>query len=291
MSFDIRDGAIAFPYHETLGIFDGATSTLIGVRTLDERVVDGKSHGLTIVSWLADGWRGKGLGTEELRALLEFAHTHLAIAIVAAGVEETNVAAQIQHRAAGFRDVRHPPAPARRRPDRSHRLDAAHPEVDEGPLRPPARRAKIVYAPVVAEILAVAYRIAATFEHAQIGTEDLALACVHQEIRDQIDRDLPTFTELADRLGWRAVRNPNVNVDRPLGPDVGDVLGEVVRVHALREKFPVDGHLALRRARRERHRRRPPARAQVAEPGGSAARFCSSRATSAALLVSATARW
>ena len=241
MSFDIRDGVIPFPYHETIGIFDGTTSTLIGVRTLDERVVDGKSHGLTIASWLADGWRGKGLGTEELRALLEFAHTHLAIAIVAAGMEETNDAALIQHRAAGFEQFA----------TRPHRLPDGRtvPTVwmqhiqkwTKGRCGHRPRRAKVVYAKSVGDILAVAYRVAATFDHDQIGTEDLALACVHQEVRDHIDRDLPTFTALADRLGWRARSSPNVNVERPLGPDVGDVLGEVVRAHALLEKFPIDG--------------------------------------------------
>ena len=241
IAFEIRDGVVPFPYHETLGIFDRADETLIGLRVLDERVVDGTSHGLTVSSWLGREWRGKGLGTEELRALLSFVHNHLAMAIVAAGVEETNEAALIQHRAAGFEAFATRP---NRLPDGRTASTVWMQHIQKwtkGRCGHRPRRAKVVYAKSVADILAAAFRVAASFDHKEIGTEDLALACAHEEIRGEIKRELPTLAELTSRLGWTTVNRPNVNVERPLANDVSDLLGEVVRAQALLEKFPIDG--------------------------------------------------
>jgi RimJ/RimL family protein N-acetyltransferase len=88
------------PYFEDWVICDLASGEIIGERTI-AHVADRESTCET-GSWLAGGWRVRGLGTEELRAVLQFTAEHLGYNTVEAGTESTNAAALRQYQKCGF---------------------------------------------------------------------------------------------------------------------------------------------------------------------------------------------
>lgn len=95
------------PGHEYWVVCDRATGAVIGARSVvpSREPRDECSTG----SWLAGGWRGKGLGTEELRAVLALAQCHLGYSTVVAGTAATNVAALRQYEKCGFESYERKP--------------------------------------------------------------------------------------------------------------------------------------------------------------------------------------
>ena len=83
---------------ENLVIRDKSTRQVIGARWV-HRIRD---DGCYIGTVIAAGWRGKGLGTEELTATLAFLHGHLALRLVFSETEVGNTASQRQMTKAGM---------------------------------------------------------------------------------------------------------------------------------------------------------------------------------------------
>jgi RimJ/RimL family protein N-acetyltransferase len=80
-------------------IVDIATSRIVGHRALWSA---GEPSICTTGSWLGSTDRGQGLGTEELAAVVEFAHHHLGCKVVLAATDHDNRASLRQHAKAGF---------------------------------------------------------------------------------------------------------------------------------------------------------------------------------------------
>lgn len=99
----LNHGFQAQPYIEHFAITDRETGTVIGIRSL---YGDPRGTGLVQTgSWLGEGWRGQGLGIEELREVISYAKSHQHVTKILAGTEVSNEPALRQYQAAGFREA------------------------------------------------------------------------------------------------------------------------------------------------------------------------------------------
>lgn len=81
-------------------ICDSATNDVIGSRSLWPS--KGNRGTCETGSWLGPGWRGRGLGVEELMAVLQLVEGHRSYTTVVAGTEDSNRAARRQYEHCGF---------------------------------------------------------------------------------------------------------------------------------------------------------------------------------------------
>lgn len=96
-------GTPSKPYSESWAIVLKKTNTVIGTRSVYTWATR-NAVGVT-GSWIGNEWQRKGLGTEELDAVLRLSHQHLGIRDMLAATEESNRAAIGLYTKCGFFEV------------------------------------------------------------------------------------------------------------------------------------------------------------------------------------------
>ena len=98
---------LGYQASEDLIICDRSTGEVIGVRRITPFRLEDRSWLMSceIGSSIREGWRGKGLGREELAGTLRFINQHLSYSNVFAASEETNLRAIHQYQSAGFKPI------------------------------------------------------------------------------------------------------------------------------------------------------------------------------------------
>ncbi|MGZ4802904.1 MAG: GNAT family N-acetyltransferase [Acidimicrobiia bacterium] len=224
MSLSTNMGSVTWPYIEEFGIFERSTNDLIGVRSLSQapRAATLPQH-LKTGGWLDRNQRGQGFGAEELGATLRFAHDHLGHACVVAGTETSNVRAHRLYQDAGFEtyaEMLHTLPDGRSIPAVWMRHDQR--KVHRRCAQRIVRRKSIE--PSFSTLRDLANRVAATYDHDLVDTEDMAIAAAQPDIRDEIDPALPTTAELAALAGWNPVPAPNFEHKRSSTVEVLELL-------------------------------------------------------------------
>jgi len=88
-------------YNEHFLISERSSGKIMGLRSLYSN--PRRNGTLATGSWLGEGWRGRGFGSEELRVIVAYAVEHQHATRMIAGTENTNERALRQYRSAGFR--------------------------------------------------------------------------------------------------------------------------------------------------------------------------------------------